>query len=204
MKSSSQNAPEKICQSSARWSDDDVVAFRARWPIGIVTRACFELVFWTGARTNDAVKLGRQHIGRDGLLVYRQRKTSNPAHVPWTVAMPVWATVWAGERQIMHDALQCLHGGLTFLEAHGRVRSVKGLGNVINDGARAAGLNDRTAHGLRKARLSLIAEAGGTSHAIMAWGGHVTMAEVEHYTKAVTLRRLVCGDGSKQEHNGTM
>mgnify|MGYP000914023627 CR=1 FL=1 len=47
----------------ASWSDADISVFRARWPIGTVQRACFELVFWSGARTVDAVQIGRQHLG---------------------------------------------------------------------------------------------------------------------------------------------
>lgn len=182
----------------ARWTASDIETFRARWPIGTVTRACFELVLWTGARTIDAVTLGRQHIDRDGVLVYRQSKTRNPAHVPWTAPLPDYADGWTKDRDTMHESLDCLSGGLTFLEAHGRVRSVKGLGNVINDGARDAGLTDRTAHGLRKARLSMIAEAGGSSHAIMAWGGHVTLDEVENYTRSAALKRLVLGAEREQ------
>lgn len=176
-----------------RWSDDEIEDFRAHWEIGTVTRACFELVFWVGCRTNDAVKLGRQSVGKDGVLTYRQSKTRNPAHVPWTSPLPDFATGWEADRDMVHTALARLAGGLTFLETGGRVRSIKGLQNVINDGARAAGLENRTAHGLRKARLSLIAESGGTAHAIMAWGGHVTLGEVENYTRAAALKRLVIG-----------
>ncbi len=182
-----------------RWTPDDVARFRAKWPIGTSTRACFELVYWTGARTCDAVRFGRQHIGRDGVLTFRQSKTGGDAHVPWTSPLPDWAADWTVDRQMMHDALACLYGGLTFLEAHGRVRSVKGLGNVINDGARDAGLTGRTAHGLRKARLSLIAECGGSAHAIMAWGGHKSMDEVQHYTASASLKSLLVG--TEQEQN---
>ena len=188
---------KKVAVSSdghARWSDDEIEAFRAKWAIGTATRACFELVLWTGARTIDAVKLGRQNLDRDGLLIYRQSKTRNPAHVPWTAPLPDFAAGWKADRDTMHEALACLAGGLTFLEAQGRVRSVKGLGNIINDGARDAGLVKRTAHGLRKARLAKIAECGGTTHAIMAWGGHVTLDEVEHYTRTAALKRLVVGE----------
>lgn len=182
-----------------RWSPGDIDAFRARWPIGAATRACFELVLWTGARTADAVQMGRQHVGSDGILTFRQSKTGGPAYVPWTAPLPDYAAGWADDRQMMHDALQCLSGGLTFLEARGRPRSIKGLGNVINDGARDAGLTNRTAHGLRKARLSMIAECGGPAHAIMAWGGHKTLDEVQHYTASATMKSLV--SGTRTERN---
>lgn len=67
----------------------------------------------------------------------------------------------------------------------------KCLGNVINEQARTAQLVDRTAHGLRKARLILIAETGGSAHAIMAWGGHWTFAEAQRYTRGAELKHLV-------------
>ncbi|WP_241963236.1 tyrosine-type recombinase/integrase [Paracoccus suum] len=81
----------------------------------------------------------------------------------------------------------------------GRVRSVKGLSNTISEAARAAGLSNRTAHGLRKARLTAIAEAGGSAHAIMAWGGHKSLSEAQRYTSAAQTRRLVMG--TEQEGN---
>lgn len=178
----------------AAWSADDVAAFRAKHPIGTVARACFELVFWTGARTVDAVAIGRQHVGADGLLTFRQSKTGGRAYVPWSSALPDFARAWSAEREGVHAAIACLAGGLTFLQAQGgRARSVKGLGGVISAAAVAAGLDGRTAHGLRKSRLTMIAEAGGSAHAIMAWGGHKTLAEAQRYTSEAQIKRLVLG-----------
>lgn len=181
------------------WSQSDVDRFRARWAIGTAARACFELVCWTAARTNDAVRLSRAHLGADGVMTFKQSKTGGESHVPWSCRLPEWAEAWETERTDMHKALDRLAGGFTFLEARGRVRSVKGLGNIINDAARDAGLIDRTAHGLRKYRLTMIAEAGGSAHAIMAWGGHKTLSEVEHYTRAAEMKRLV--SGTRTERN---
>jgi integrase/recombinase XerD len=173
----------------AAWDSDDIAIYRARWPIGTPARAAFELLYWTATRTNDAVTLGPGNIGPDGILTFLQSKTGGRAYVPWNNPLPEFAEGWEDERE---TAKQAVAGtGLTFLAVGGRQRSVKGLGNLIADSARAAGLKDRTAHGLRKARLTAIAEAGGTSHAIMAWGGHASLAEVEHYTKAAQMRRLV-------------
>lgn len=176
------------------WSAAEIAAFRARWPIGTTARAAFELVFWTGARTKDAVALGPRNIDHDGLLIYRQSKVGKPAHVPWNSALPAFARGWAAELDGVKAALQATAGGFTFLEAHGRVRSVKGLGNLIANAARAVRV-EKSAHGLRKSRLTAIAEAGGSAHAIMAWGGHQTLQEAERYTRSAHLRRLVLGDG---------
>lgn len=55
------------------------------------------------------------------------------------------------------------------------------------------------AKGLRKARLTAIAETGGTPHAIMLWGGHASLAEIEYYTHAAKMQRL-----DSQEQNETL
>ncbi|ETD82027.1 site-specific integrase [Rhodobacter capsulatus] len=172
------------------WTRAEIEKFREHWPIGTVQRTCFELVYWTGARTKDAVKFGPRNIDDDGVLEYRQTKTGNPALVPLSNPLPPFAKRWAAEREGVKEALACLAGGFTFLEAQGRVRSVKGLGNLISDAARDAGIK-KSAHGLRKSRLTAIAEARGTSHAIMAWGGHQSLAEAERYTRAAERKRLI-------------
>lgn len=173
------------------WDADEVAAYRNRWPIGTSGRLAFELLYWTAARTNDAVRLAPPMVGADGLLTFRQSKTGGPAHVPWTSPLPEWAAGWEEDRAILH---QCLRGcrGFTYLETQGKVRSVKGLGNIIVDGAGAAGFK-KTAHGLRATRLTLIAEAGGSAHAIMAWGGHVSLSEAEKYTTKVDRKRVLQG-----------
>ena len=54
-----------------------------------------------------------------------------------------------------------------------------------------AGLPKRcVVHGLRKAAARRLAEAGCTVHEIAAITGHVTLREVERYTKAVDRERL--------------
>jgi integrase len=183
--------------SHAPWTIGEIAAYRARWPIGTAARKAMELLLWTGARTKDAVRLGPSFVGSDGMLSYRQTKTSNPAYVPWSSTLPDWAATWQSDRQMM---LECLATGrgFTFLETSGRVRSHKGLSNTISAAAEKAGV-EKTAHGLRATRLTLIAQAGGTSHAIMAWGGHVTLSEVEHYTRDADRRRILTG--TEQDQN---
>lgn len=183
-------APKAV--KHAPWGGDEVAAFRASWPIGTVQRLCFELLYWTGARTNDAVRLSRSMIGADGLLVFRQSKTGHEALVPWTSNLPAWAAHMESDRDMLH---QCLAGcrGFTFLEARGRVRSCKGLSNLISHAADKAGISGKTAHGLRATRLTLVAEAGGSAHAIMTWGGHKTLSEAEGYTREADRRKVLVG-----------
>lgn len=193
-------APKVKLKGHEVWTEGDIETFRKKWKIGTVQRACFELLLWTAARTVDAVRIGPQHVGKDGVLSFRQSKTGGMAYVPWTAPLPSWGAGWTDERREMMEALRCLAGGLTFLQARGaRPRSEKGLSNLISAAAREAKLEGRTAHGLRKARLTRIAEAGGSAHAIKSWGGHKTLAEAAHYTESADAKRLVTG--TEQEQN---
>ncbi|WP_242514395.1 tyrosine-type recombinase/integrase [Rhodovulum sulfidophilum] len=88
---------------------------------------------------------------------------------------------------------------MTYLAtARGQTRSSKALGTLIREAARAAGI-EKSAHGLRKARAVALAEAGATTHQIAAWTGHVSLKEVEHYTRATQRRAAVVG--IEQERN---
>ena len=53
-----------------------------------------------------------------------------------------------------------------------------------------AGLSDCSAHGLRKARLSRLAELGCSDAEIMSISGHATRKEIDRYTRAARQRRL--------------
>lgn len=176
------------------WTDDDVAAFRATWPIGTVQRRAFELLLWTGARISDAVRLGPGMVGRDGVLSYRQAKTGGEAFVPMTCAQPAFA----GSRADL-DAALTPNGQMTYLAtAQGRGRSHKALGGLVSEAAQKAGI-DKTAHGLRKTRARTLAEGGASTHQIASWTGHKTLAEVQHYTDAADRRKAVIG--TEQDRN---
>lgn len=53
------------------------------WGAGFVTGAALELLFWTGCRIGDGVRIGPGMVGRDGVLAFRQHKTGGTAYVPW-------------------------------------------------------------------------------------------------------------------------
>jgi enterobacteria phage integrase len=58
-----------------------------------------------------------------------------------------------------------------------------GLTKLIARAARAGGLPSRcVAHGLRKAALRRLAEAGSTTKQIPAVSGHRSLSEIERYT----------------------
>lgn len=189
-------------EGHAPWTEAEVLAFRARWPIGTAARAMFEVLHWTGCRISDAVKIGPGMIDRAGVLTYRQQKTGQPAYVPWTCALPDYAAMMLPDRDMMHAALTATAGHMTFLPTKaGAPRSAKAISGDISSAARAAGVT-KTAHGLRKARAVALAEAGGSSHQIGAWTGHESLTEISHYTAAANRRRAVMGTEQAQ-NDGT-
>ena len=176
------------------WTQDHIAAFRSRWPIGTPQRAVMELLHWTGARIGDAVQIGPQHVGADGVLAFRQSKTGDMAYVPWACALPDHAAHMLPDRDLMRAALDAMPGQqMTFLATQaGRTRSKKSAGHLIAAAARAAGF-DRSAHGLRKSRAVALAEAGANPLQIAAWTGHRSLSEIAHYTEESDRRRHVMG-----------
>lgn len=180
-----------------RWTADEIDRFRARWRFGSVTRAIFELIYWTGARISDAVKIGPGMVSRDGVLIFKQTKTGDLAYVPWTCALPPFAL--ESDRTMMLEAIKACQGHMTFLAtAQGRARSAKAIGGDISHAAREAGI-DKTAHGLRKSRATDLFERGAPTNAVMAWTGHQTLSETEYYTREFARQAAVTG---RPEQNG--
>lgn len=173
------------------WTGPEIKAFRARWPLGTPQRQAFEVIFWTGARCVDAVKIGWQHVGPDGVLSFIQEKTEGEAVVPITA--PVDRALDPDRRLFLDAASDEL---LFIMTAYGRSRSVKGVSNLISNAARDASLTGRTAHGLRKSRAIILAELGWTPHQIGAWTGHESLHEVTHYTRAANKRALISGNST--------
>jgi len=165
------------------WSEDDIGAFRKRWPVGTPQRIAFEILLFTGLRRSDAVRLGRQHL-KDGCHVIATKKSGETV---W-LDIPVHPTL---SRHLVYAP----EGHLTYIMTrHGKPRSVKAITNWISEAARQAGLPDASSpYGLRKAACRRLAEAGCTPHQIMAITGHKNLAEVETYTRAVNQKWLAKG-----------
>ena len=79
---------------------------------------------------------------------------------------------------------------LTFLLTEaGAPFSAAGFGNWFRDRCNEAGLRHCSAHGLRKACATQLANAGCTPEQIKSITGHKTLSEVARYTKAADQDR---------------
>ncbi|MFA5901591.1 MAG: tyrosine-type recombinase/integrase [Hyphomicrobium sp.] len=166
------------------WSMDEVRQFEDRHPIGSKARLAMTLLLYTGQRRSDVVLFGRQHV-RAGRLKFTQQK--NKGRKPITLELPILP-----ELQRVIDASPC--GDLTFLVTdHNRPFTANGFGNKFRDWCDQAGLKHCSAHGLRKAGATRAAENGATPHQLMSIFGWLTLKQAEHYTRAVSQKRMADG-----------
>lgn len=160
------------------WTEEEIAAFEAKWPLGTRERLALALLLYTGQRRGDVVRMGRQHV-RNGAMEVRQGKTGARLSIPLHAAL-----------RAALDA--CPSDHLTFLVTQqGKPFTPAGFSNWFTDRARDAGLpKGCSPHGLRKAAARRLAEAGCTPHQIAAVTGHRTLSEVQRYTKAADQERL--------------
>jgi integrase/recombinase XerD len=96
-------------------------------------------------------------------------------------------------------------GHMTFLTTeYGKPFSPNGFGNKFRKWCDQAGLPPCSAHGLRKATATRLAEGGASAHEIMAITGHKSLEEVERYTREARKKTLADSGMAKfkSEHLG--
>ena len=163
------------------WTRPDICAFEDRHPLGSKARMAMALMLYTACRREDVIRFGPQHV-RGGRLQFRQAKNEHRRPIEMDIPIhPDLAKVLA-ETSTRH---------LTFLVTeYGKPFSVAGFGSKFRDWCDQAGLPHCSAHGLRKATATRLAERGASSQEIMAVTGHQSLEEVERYTRAVSKAAL--------------
>ncbi|MEP9371176.1 tyrosine-type recombinase/integrase [Mesorhizobium sp. KR1-2] len=161
------------------WSDVDIAKFRTRWKDDAPQRIAMEIMLYTGLRRSDAVRVGRQHIQGDHIVI-----TTKKSGGIVQLQIPIHP-----EFRAFLDKIN--HGHLNFIvTGHGAARSEKGFTNWIIDASRNAGLPDQSSpHGVRKAACRMLAEAGCSALEIMAITGHRDIKEIELYCAPPIRRR---------------
>jgi integrase len=160
------------------WRDEEIVQYRAHWPLGAQQRLVMEFALETASRRGEVVRLGPQHV-RNGRI--RIERTHGSADVDIRMSPELQAAV---------DAIPKRH--LTYIiTAQGKPRSKNGLGNDFAEWVTKAGLPARCRmHGLKKGGMRRLAEDGATAHELMAISGHKTLSEVQRYTADADRKKL--------------
>lgn len=162
------------------WTEAEIAQYERRWKLGTRERLAFALLLYTAQRGGDVCKMVRNDIA-DGRIRVSQDKTrkgtTNELLIP-----------------IHPELALALKGpvvGLHHLVTDAKGRQLQHLSKLIEAAVARAGLPDHcVAHGLRKAALRRLAEAGATTHEIAAVSGHKSLKEIERYTKAANQARM--------------
>jgi integrase len=183
------------------WTDNEIEAFEARWPVGTPERLAFGLLLFTGQRRSDVVRMSWHDI-EHGMIRVVQQKTKTKLSVP------------------IHPDLEDMLAAtpkshvMILVTQKSKPFSAAGFGNWMADKIAAVGLPDAcVTHGLRKAAARRLAEAGCSTLQIMAVTGHKSLTEVENYTREAQQkssaraaigklkRRIANTDSLKREGN---
>ena len=163
------------------WSEEQIAQFEAHWAIGTKERLALALLVHTGQRRSDVVRMGPQHVRNGVLKIKQQKKTKAGQQTVEFPAHPELASAIAACSMI---------GTTTFLvTATGKPFTEREFNEFFRKACDAAGLPQSCVpHGLRKACCRRLADLGLSPQRIAAISGHVTLKEIEHYTKAYDRR----------------
>jgi integrase len=164
------------------WTEEELRQYEARHPVGTKARLALDLLLYTAQRRADVVRLGPSMMATgDGeqRLRFVQSKTDVEMDIP--VAEPLAATI----------AATPMIGVKTFLVTeYGRPFTAAGFGNWFRDRCNEAELPQCSAHGLRKAFLRRMAEAGCSEDYIASISGHRDLREIRKYVQAANKAKM--------------
>jgi integrase len=190
------NPAEKLEKLAGRsdgyytWTDDDVEAFEAHWPVGSKPRLAMSIMLYLGVRRSDAVAIGKKHESKDGLSVifsqFKGRKKGTK-FLTLPILPPLRAILDASEL-----------GKETWLEAAGgNPHSSNSFGNKFKSWCVKAGLPQCNCHGLRKIGAVRAAEAGVSEHELMAMFGWDDANMARIYTRKAAQKKLAASGAAK-------
>lgn len=164
------------------WTEEELRQYEQRHPIGSKPRLALALLLYTAQRRADVVRLGPPNV-RDGWLRFTQSKTGTEMEIPLVAPL---ADIIAATPMV---------GVKTFLVTdYGRPFTPAGFGGWFRDQCDMADLRHCSAHGLRKAFLRRMAEAGCSEDYIASISGHKDMREIRTYVQAANKARMA-GEG---------
>jgi integrase len=162
------------------WSEAEIETFETKFPIGTKPRLAMAVLLYTAQRCCDAVRLGQPMV-RAGALHFVQVKDRK--HREMTI--PVRA-----ELQAVIDGSPMVGIATYLVNECGRPFTAKGLSKWFSAQCHKASLPHLSAHGLRKAAMRRMAEAGWSESEISAWSGHDSLREIVRYTRAANRARM--------------
>lgn len=158
------------------WTDEELIAFEAKHPLGTVERTGYALALYTGQRRADLVKLKWSSIAGDEIRV-TQRKTGSTLAIQ---IHPALAEALAAVRPRREAGI--LTG------EKGKALNAVYFGHIMASAIAAAGLSSKCVlHGLRKATARILAELGMKSAPVT---GHLSAQMEREYERDANQRKM--------------
>jgi integrase len=166
------------------WSEDEIVRYENRWPIGTRERLALGILLYTGLRRGDASQLGRQHV-RNGVIMLNTEKNGTKVEIP---ILPELAEIIEGSKT----------GPLAFIAtADGRPMAKESFGTWFREACKAAVC--------RVPRATRAANNGATEaelEAIFGWkGGKMAALYTREADRARLARQAMSKLSSGQKAN---
>lgn len=165
------------------WSLTDVQKFFAHHEEGTKAHTALQILIWTGCRIDDLTHLGRHNEksinGIESIQFQPKKKGSAEVTLPLAPAL--------------RQATRAMKvQGRTYILGYGGKPYSSGdsMSAMFINWCREAGLEGRSAHGVRKAVGEILAEMGASQYEIMSVHGHNESKTSEVYTKSVSRFRL--------------
>ena len=169
------------------WTDHDLEKFRSTWAVGTRERLAMELLYWTGLRRGDAVRLGRQHL-KGGMIYLKAEKTGVALNIP--VVPELAAILDVGPT-----------GDLAFIASvKGQPMTKESFGTWFRKVCNVAGVSG-SAHGLRKECATHAANEGASELELQSFYGWKNPAQSQTYTRKANAEKLAKAMGEKLSAN---
>ena len=185
------------------WDISEIKQFFDYYELGTSPHICMALLFYLGVRISDAGQLGPRHVVGDK-IIFTTSKRSGALRQGSELILPI-----CDELRLSMDAAKkakIVSANNFVLTRWGKPFSQKSISHTFSKWARAAGLHPRcTAHGVRKALATLLAQNYATDRELMAYFGWATSKQADRYTKAANQEALASNVKERiQNKSGTL
>ena len=178
------------------WTEEDMTAYRKKWPLGTEARLMFDILHFTFLRVGDAARFGKDHLKKLLIQIVTEKSQGRT-----TVTIPVHPEFAVSLRAAR--AAGILGEGCVFTGklVGGEVVAItkKAWGARFKKYARLAGVNmpKKNCHGVRKARAEAAAYADCTESQMMRMFGWTDPKMPAHYIAQAQGMRLAASGMDK-------
>lgn len=128
------------------WTDAELAAFEAHWPVGTRERLAYALLGYLGQRVSDTVLMRRSDISNGSITVVQEKTGAE-------LGLPIHPVLLAAMKAYPVKGMHLIG------DRYGRPIGSRALSHLIKRATKAAGLPSHCVpHGLRKALMRRLAE----------------------------------------------